>query len=143
MGLPCAQAGMHTVDIIRALVTKLQCRPLAHTLPDTSQWLAMAPPTAAPKSGPARPGVGLPAEREAALLRAGRRCSRAPEPGLLVGPKAGFGAALHRTDHAAHPQKTRLSAGLPRSVARAWRRGFGLPIVHPSNKPATVARSPT
>jgi len=66
--LPRAQAGLHQVDIARALASGLQCRPLAHTLQDTAQWLAMAAPPAAAGTGPARPAVGLPAEREAALL---------------------------------------------------------------------------
>ena len=76
--LPRAQAGLHSVNINRALATGLQCRPLAATLADTAQWLqdcAASPsvlPAAAAASAtsPARPAVGLTPEREAALLRA-------------------------------------------------------------------------
>ena len=68
--LPQAQAALHQVDITRARSTGLACRPLAHTLQDTASWVATAEPAAAPPGGPARPGVGLAPEREAALLAA-------------------------------------------------------------------------
>jgi 2'-hydroxyisoflavone reductase len=68
--LPQAQAGMHRVDIRRALATGLHCRPLAHTLQDTARWVATRPVPETLPGGPARPSVGLPAEREAALLAA-------------------------------------------------------------------------
>lgn len=74
--LPRRQAGMHRVDITRALATGLACRPLADTLHDTAQWAAgaastgaaTAASTSAPTQGPVRPSVGLASEREAALL---------------------------------------------------------------------------
>ena len=76
--LPQAQAGLHRIDIQRALATGLQCRPLADTLADTAGWLqeaaAKAPGTAAAAAdanlSPPRPAVGLAPEREAALLQA-------------------------------------------------------------------------
>ncbi len=74
--LPRAQAGMHTVDITRALASGLQCRPLARTLQDTAQWLASDAPAATTPGGPPRPAVGLTPEREAALL-AGWRAQQA------------------------------------------------------------------
>jgi 2'-hydroxyisoflavone reductase len=66
--LPQAQSGLHRTPLVRAVATGLQTRPLAHTLMDTATWAAMQ---AAPKpadGGPARPAVGLGADREAALL---------------------------------------------------------------------------
>lgn len=66
--LPQAQSGLHRTPLARAVATGLQTRPLAHTLMDTATWAAMQ---AAPKpanGGPARPAVGLGADREAALL---------------------------------------------------------------------------
>jgi len=64
--LPRDEAGMHRVDIHRALAAGLQCRPLAATLTDTAAW---APPLpAGTGEGPPRPPVGLAPEREAALL---------------------------------------------------------------------------
>ena len=76
--LPRAQAGLHGMNINRALATGLQCRPLAVTLTDTAQWLQDAAATAAPAApdapasaaAPARPAVGLSPAREAALLEA-------------------------------------------------------------------------
>ena len=68
--LPQAQAGMHCVDIGRALATGLQTRPLAQTVTDTASWAASAPPLLL--GGPMRPHVGLSAEREAALVAAWR-----------------------------------------------------------------------
>ena len=66
--LPRDEAGMHRVDIRRALAAGLQCRPLEATLADTAAW---APPLPADiPEGPPRPPVGLAAEREAALLAA-------------------------------------------------------------------------
>ncbi len=74
--LPRAEAGLHRIDIERALATGLQCRPLAQTFADTAAWAGAAlPPTA---DGPPRPPVGLSAEREAALLAAWRAL---PPPG--------------------------------------------------------------
>ena len=69
--LPTAQAGLHTVNISRALATGLNCRPLRDTLLDTAAWAdqqAAATPAATAAPGPARPAVGLSSEREAALL---------------------------------------------------------------------------
>ena len=75
--LPRAQAGLHGVNIKRALATGLQCRPLAVTLSDTARWLqdsAISPEVAvaatASAASPARPAVGLAPEREAELLLA-------------------------------------------------------------------------
>ena len=69
--LPRAQAGLHRVNIERAVASGLHCRPLAQTLQDTAQWAASAPAApAAAAGGLPRPGVGLPAQREADLLRA-------------------------------------------------------------------------
>lgn len=72
--LPTSQAGLHTVNIALALATGLRCRPLQATLLDTAAWsdaqraADAAPVTAPATTGPARPAVGLSAEREAALL---------------------------------------------------------------------------
>lgn len=78
--LPQAQAGLHGMNINRALATGLQCRPLASTMTDTAQWLqdsaasaSVLPASAAATvsaTSPARPAVGLTPEREAALLQA-------------------------------------------------------------------------
>ena len=66
--LPRAEAGLHRIDIERALATGLQCSPLAQTFADMAAWAGAAPPPAT--DGPPRPPVGLSAEREAALLAA-------------------------------------------------------------------------
>lgn len=66
--LPAAAAGMHQIDIDRALDSGLQCRPLAQTVLDTATWATKAPPPVL--GGPMRPQVGLAPEREAALLAA-------------------------------------------------------------------------
>ena len=71
--LPRAQAGLHSVDIARALASGLLCRPLAATLGDTAQWLKSSVPSPAAAAATAvavRPAVGLAPEREAALLQA-------------------------------------------------------------------------
>jgi 2'-hydroxyisoflavone reductase len=70
--LPHASQALHQADIRRALVTGLQCRPLAQTLRDTAAWVAepAAPPAPTATAGPARPAVGLDPGREAALLAA-------------------------------------------------------------------------
>ena len=68
--LPRAQAGLHGVDIARALATGLHCRPLADTLSDTARWLQDHVPPPADATAPSRPPVGLAPEREAALLQA-------------------------------------------------------------------------
>jgi 2'-hydroxyisoflavone reductase len=60
--LPAASAALHRVDIGRALASGLAIRPLADTLRDTAAWARTAPEHGL------RPGVGLSAEREAALL---------------------------------------------------------------------------
>ncbi len=73
--LPRAEAGLHRIDIERALATGLQCRALARTFADTAAWAGAAPPPAT--EGPPRPSVGLSAEREAALLAAWRAASAA------------------------------------------------------------------
>jgi 2'-hydroxyisoflavone reductase len=59
--LPQESAGLHQTDIGRALATGLQCRPLAQTIADTAAW-------AAHEGG--KPGIGVCASREAALLQA-------------------------------------------------------------------------
>ncbi|HZF79023.1 MAG TPA: NAD-dependent epimerase/dehydratase family protein [Rubrivivax sp.] len=80
--VPRASAGLHEVDISRALASGLQCRPLAQTVVDTVAWAAReegstATSTATGATPPAgvmpRPPVGLSAEREQALLEAWRR----------------------------------------------------------------------
>jgi hypothetical protein len=63
-----AQSGLHRTPLARAVATGLQTRPLAHTLMDTATWAAMQMAAKAPEGGPARPAVGLAADREAALL---------------------------------------------------------------------------
>lgn len=74
--LPCASAAMHQVDVARARASGLVCRPLAHTLRDTADWVAaqeaqeMQPVQTGAATAPARPAVGLAPEREAALLQA-------------------------------------------------------------------------
>ena len=68
--LPQAQAGLHGVNIARALASGLQCRPLVRTLQDTAQWAGAAAPPAAPAGGLPRPPVGLSAQRESTLLQA-------------------------------------------------------------------------
>ena len=73
--LPRADAGLHRIDIERALATGLQCRALARTFADTAAWAGTAPPPAT--EGPPRPPVGLSPEREAALLAAWRAASTA------------------------------------------------------------------
>jgi len=59
--VPSDSAGIHQVDIRRAVGSGLSCRPLADTLADTAAWAAGVP---------AQGGAGLTAEREAALLAA-------------------------------------------------------------------------
>jgi 2'-hydroxyisoflavone reductase len=66
--LPQAQSGLHRTPLARAVATGLQTRPLAHTLMDTATRAAMQMAAKAPEGGPARPAVGLAADREAALL---------------------------------------------------------------------------
>ena len=66
--LPQAQGGLHRTPLARAVATGLQTRPLAHTLMDTATWAAMQAAPKPPDGGPARPAVGLAADREAALL---------------------------------------------------------------------------
>jgi 2'-hydroxyisoflavone reductase len=61
--VPSGSAGIHQVDIRRAVDHGLQCRPLAATLADTAAWAAGVP---------AQAGPGLTAEREATLLAAWR-----------------------------------------------------------------------
>jgi len=63
--VPRSEAGLHEVDITRALQTGLACRPLAQTVADTAAW-------AVAHDGP-HAGVGLAPEREAALLAAWRQ----------------------------------------------------------------------
>jgi len=67
--LPRASAAMHQVSVARARASGLVCRPLAHTLRDTADWVNAQPA----QPGPARPSVGLAPEREAALLQAWRQ----------------------------------------------------------------------
>ncbi len=59
-----AEAGLHEVDITRALQTGLACRPLAATVADTAAW--------ATAHDGLHAGVGLAPKREAALLAAWR-----------------------------------------------------------------------
>ena len=61
--LPKESAALHAVKTKRTIETGLVCRPLAQTLTDTAEW---ARSTATPLPA----GVGLSAEREAALLQA-------------------------------------------------------------------------
>lgn len=70
--LPRAQAGLHRVNINRALATGLHCRPLADTLSDTAQWLQDPVAPTSDATALPRPPVGLAPEREAALLQAWR-----------------------------------------------------------------------
>ncbi len=74
--LPRAEAGLHRIDIERALATGLQCRPPGQTFTDTAAWAGGAAPPAT--EGPPRPPVGLSAEREAGLLAAWRTASASP-----------------------------------------------------------------
>lgn len=78
--VPRASAGLHQMDIARALTSGLQCRPLAQTVVDTAAWSGRdeggtdtpdASGAATPGAMP-RPPVGLAAEREQALLDAWR-----------------------------------------------------------------------
>ena len=73
--LPRSEAGLHRIDIERALATGLQCRPAGQTFADTAAWAGAAPPVSA---GPPRPPVGLSAEREAALIDSWRAASARP-----------------------------------------------------------------
>ncbi len=61
--LPTADAGLHRVDIRRALAAGLSCRPLEHTVRDTRDWARDHP-------APHGPGPGLAADLEAQLLAA-------------------------------------------------------------------------
>lgn len=70
--LPASDAGLHAVNIDRALATGLQTRPLGDTLVDTLAWARAA-------NDPDRAGIGLTREREAALFAAWRE-RRANEP---------------------------------------------------------------
>jgi 2'-hydroxyisoflavone reductase len=54
-------AGLHQTQIQRAVATGLSCRPLAQTIADTAAWAA---------NEADKPGIGLPAAREAELLAA-------------------------------------------------------------------------
>lgn len=62
--VPRAEAGLHAVNIARAIATGLQCRPLADTLRDTLAWARAEPREHA--------GIGLAPERERELLAAWR-----------------------------------------------------------------------
>ena len=73
--LPRSSAGLHQLDIGRALESGLRCRALAQTIVDTADWAAAeesagraAPGTA----GVLRPAIGLSADREQTLLQAWR-----------------------------------------------------------------------
>jgi 2'-hydroxyisoflavone reductase len=63
--LPSDTSAMHRTPTAKAQATGLTCRPLIETLIDTWAWCQSA-------QDPARPGVGLTAEREASLLAAWR-----------------------------------------------------------------------
>ncbi|MFO1337484.1 MAG: NAD-dependent epimerase/dehydratase family protein [Burkholderiaceae bacterium] len=65
--VPPDAAGLHQVDIRRALGAGLATRPVGETVADTAAWLASDPP--APADGAmARPPVGLAPEKEAGLF---------------------------------------------------------------------------
>ena len=81
--VPRESAGLHQVDITRAMAAGLQCRPLEQTLADTAAWAATLPTTAS-TDGPPRPAVGLSAERETALLAALRATAPTARPAPLV-----------------------------------------------------------
>lgn len=71
--LPQASAGLHQVNIGRALANGLRCRPLAETIDDTAAWASSDRFAGGPVpsgDGLPRPAVGLAAERERALLQA-------------------------------------------------------------------------
>jgi 2'-hydroxyisoflavone reductase len=77
--LPPDSANLHRIDPGRALVGGLVCRPLAETLLDTAAWLARAAERVpASTAGPARPSIGLDADKERRLLAAFR--ARGPVP---------------------------------------------------------------
>jgi 2'-hydroxyisoflavone reductase len=59
--VPADTAGLHGVDLSRALAVGLVCRPLAETLRDTAAWAAQATQAVPPT-------IGLDAQREASLL---------------------------------------------------------------------------
>ncbi|WP_188510064.1 NAD-dependent epimerase/dehydratase family protein [Conyzicola nivalis] len=61
--------GMHRADVSTALAAGLTVRPLADTVGDTGRWLRGIGGVAPQR--PDRPVVGLPPEKEAALLNAG------------------------------------------------------------------------
>jgi 2'-hydroxyisoflavone reductase len=63
--LPTDSFAMHRTPTARAQASGLMCRPLPETLQDTLAWCQTA-------QDPARPGVGLTADREASLLAAWR-----------------------------------------------------------------------
>jgi 2'-hydroxyisoflavone reductase len=60
--LPQAQAGLHRMDIRRAVAAGLLTRPTEHTVADTAAWLARAGSVAWPV------GVGMTLDRERSLL---------------------------------------------------------------------------
>ncbi|MGF2211726.1 NAD-dependent epimerase/dehydratase family protein [Streptomyces albidoflavus] len=64
-------AALHGSDVSKALAAGLRCRPVAETVRDTWAWLATLPGRVAPQR-PDRPVVGLPEEKEAALLGRGQ-----------------------------------------------------------------------
>jgi 2'-hydroxyisoflavone reductase len=65
--LPQESAGLHHTNIRRALASGLQCRPLSQTIADTAAWVI----SEISHGGAAnKPGIGITAEREAALLQA-------------------------------------------------------------------------
>jgi 2'-hydroxyisoflavone reductase len=64
--LPTESSAMHRTPTAKAQATGLMCRPLSETLTDTLAWCRAT-------QDPARPGVGLAAEREASLLAAWRK----------------------------------------------------------------------
>ena len=64
--VPRESAGLHQVDIRRALAAGLSCRPLAQTLTDTAAWAATV--AASVPQAMDRPAAGMAPEREADLL---------------------------------------------------------------------------
>lgn len=60
--VPQADAGVHAVDLSRAVADGLRCRPLADTLRDTAAWADAVGDAAVPA------GIGLVPAQEAALL---------------------------------------------------------------------------
>jgi hypothetical protein len=61
---------LQEMDVARAHAAGLSCRPVAETVADTWRWLGEVGAVPARAGRPARPAVGLAADREAAVLAA-------------------------------------------------------------------------